>query len=102
MKTSIAPLTILLVVLPAYYLEWIQSQSTFYFFLLGAGVTGTILQHIVEEWMKRKEGHQIKAEDETIKQPDDPIKKLPKEVQDLIKEGESMNIVNQEMKTEKK
>lgn len=90
LRVYITPLLLVVIILPAYYFGWIQSQTTFIIFLVIAGVTGQVIQYQLQEWQRRKSG--IKKEKVIIEEEEeiDPLSQLPKEVQDLIKEGESL------------
>lgn len=90
LRVYITPLLLVVIILPAYYFGWIQSQATFIIFLVIAGVTGQVIQYYVQEWQKRKSGIKTKKAEIEVVEEIDPLSQLPKEVQDLIKEGESL------------
>lgn len=95
-RTSITPFMILVIVLPAYFLHWIQNQTTFIIFLMVSGILGQIIQYNLQQRHKRKNG-MLQEKSEVLEEvKEDPLSKLPKEVQDLIREGEQLNQDEQE------
>lgn len=89
-RISITPMMIAGIMLPVYFLGWIESKSMYIGLLLFSGILGQIIEHYVHERYKKKNGLTKKKKEEKPVEEEDPLSKLPPEVQELIREGESI------------